>query len=430
MRKGQLLWIDAQCDGDAVSYCYLVAYWDDEFKTTEGVGTIKYDLQNATSSWESFYEHAVNVIKFLQPKNVISITGSTSVPPVTVLFVFYYEDAPAASQDIRHCAVEKLSWESAATHIIYELESKGAKAGQLIGIDAHNNLKEGSGRFAAFWNASLPALGDLRKDDYLKRVSKNDMDSWADQYEFARNHIQNVNYSHPIAVFGATSCVNMSTASTAVSWFTYGLISAAGNGVTNVFYAEDKVSKVELDKEKMEEKNFVADTQDKRFVNANSTAIEQKWMTSEEKTATTSSVFNFTHKEGVTLTPNATFTFGLPEGAEAALGLSLAFTKELTWQQTDSVMKSVTNKNTYEESFIIPPEHVAVCRVYTDRTELTAPYTMTFKSGRTSTGTWTGKKDVVNMLPVFFPINTSGISLFFYLSNKYFRYFTIFLSFQ
>lgn len=395
VKKGQILWIDAQCGGGTISYCYLVAYWDDGFKTSEGVGTIKYNLQNTVSSWESFYKNAADLVKFLQPKNVISITGSVSVFPITALFVFYYEDSPAEQmQDIRYCSVRGSTWEGAATNIIDELESNGAKAGQLIAIDGHNNSKEDQAIYAAFWNNSLPALGDLTRDNYLKRVTKNDMDSWSDHYQFARHHIQTENYKNPLVVFGATSSVNS------------GFITWLPNGVTTVFYATDVVHEVKVDEEKLEKTNSKVNIREQRFPNQFSEPARKTWMSAEEKTTTTSSVFNFKHTEGVTLTPSTTFTFGVPEGVQAAFGLSIAYTNQYEWQQTDSITKSVTTKNEYTDTFEVPPKHLAVCQVYADRTTFTAPYTMTFKSGRTSHGIWTATKEVVNMDHIFVPLGT------------------------
>ena len=182
-KKGQVLWIDAHVSKPNSDTIYS-AYWDDNIKSDEELD-IQYNLQDTKGSWADIYNRAVSVLETIDPKDVISVTGSLSTKTYSVLTVFYYKGNPVNRQNIKWIESRQYHWEDCANDIITQLKNNGAKMGQIISIDAHQNVSNNDAIIAAFWNASLPANGDLQTSYELK----DDNSSWSDHYEWISNTI-------------------------------------------------------------------------------------------------------------------------------------------------------------------------------------------------------------------------------------------------
>ena len=208
VKKRQIVWIDAH-NNDNDGAAIFSAFWDDNIKSDEPL-EIAFEEQNENYPWNQFYRNAAYKISTLRPESIISMTGSCNCHGRTVFFVFYYNNALTVErQDIHYTEARGDTWEKAAQRIISNLHNEGAKRGQIIGIDAHNNKPNGDAIFSAFWNSSLQPLGDLT----LQHRLKIDKDSWNDHYQWA------VRVTWYLDVHSITSSCNIK-----------------GNGVTYVFH--------------------------------------------------------------------------------------------------------------------------------------------------------------------------------------------------
>ena len=139
VQKGQLISIDAHNDGPN-GEAIMSALWDDNVKG-EGQLNMSYYKQNQNYEWSQFCSNAADFISNIDPKNNISITGSCNEKGRAVLYVFYHKgNTPTDTQNIRWCQVRGIHWNDAAQKLVDEMKKNGAKAGQIISINAHNNM--------------------------------------------------------------------------------------------------------------------------------------------------------------------------------------------------------------------------------------------------------------------------------------------------
>ena len=182
VQQNQLLWIDAHNNGPNEE-AIMSAYWDHNIKG-EGPLDISYYGQNNTFPWPDLYTNASIFVSNMHPKNLVSITASCNCNGKGVLYVFYYNTScPTLPQNIRWCEARAGSWNKAAEKLNATMENSGAKAGQIVGIDAHNNSPDGDAIFSAWWNLSLPATGD--QSNTIAYNARNDTASWNDHYSWA-----------------------------------------------------------------------------------------------------------------------------------------------------------------------------------------------------------------------------------------------------
>ena len=213
VQQGQLIWIDAHNNGLGLEAIFS-AFWDDAIKG-EGALDIAYHSQNADYSWSTFYAKASEFVANIHPKNLISMTASCNYDQYGVLYVFYYNRPISTSyQYIRWCEARANSWDEGAKQILFKMKQNGAKAGQVISIDAHNNGEEGDAIFSAWWNASLPVTGEL--GNTIQFRDRNDTTSWNDHYQWG-SYTANSPNGH-LNIHSITSCSNHN-----------------GNGVTYIF---------------------------------------------------------------------------------------------------------------------------------------------------------------------------------------------------
>ncbi|XP_063681649.1 uncharacterized protein LOC134816642 [Bolinopsis microptera] len=451
VKKGSILWIDAHCQGGVISSCHLTAYYDDRFETTEEQTYIKYKLINDSFSWETFYNQADQFVSMLEPRDVISITASCSmsykinyIPIVSnaVLFVFYYDNIyyhnnfqltvwgdpntaiPTAAisfesiplpalmmparemleltlnanlnarkhrekQIIKHCEVRDHSWSDAAAKIISELEDKGAKAGQIIAIDAHNNDQDGWAIFSAWWNESLPEFGDLK--GYMMKEGINNRDSWKEQAIKARDSIaEKSDGKEMIKVFSFTSSINELML-----------------GVTYTFYAKDKVVSFILDEEKLITEEPVRRFKKTPTTQSNTADVNvEHWETLRESSENTSTFkTSYVQTSGWTLTAGAEIP--VPE-TPATISATVQKTQTERWEKTTEIVNKEGTSFEIKVEFIIPPKSILVVRFIEEIREFSAPYTMTMESGRVCSGIWKATNTTVHTREKSFPMDTPG----------------------
>merc|ERR1719277_1589855 len=145
VKKGQLLWINAHNNGPQ-GQAIMSAFWDDSLKGDEGALSIEYHVKNDNDSWYEFYESSSQYLAILRPENVISVTSSCNYGGKAVLFVFNYKCQKLSGNDrqkIWFSHESSFAYETAAKLLVDKMINDGAKAGQIIAIDVHNNNDEG-----------------------------------------------------------------------------------------------------------------------------------------------------------------------------------------------------------------------------------------------------------------------------------------------
>ncbi|XP_063688756.1 uncharacterized protein LOC134821876 [Bolinopsis microptera] len=298
-------------------------------------------------------------------------------------------------QIIKHCEVRDNDWNGAAERIISELENKGAKAGQIIAIDAHNNAATGQAIFSAWWNESLPNFGDL--NGYMMKEGINNLNSWEAQAIEARDFItnlQSVGNGKTIKVFSFTSCINNFVLS---------------YGVTYTFYAKDEVVKdgFILDEENIKKKEPVRCMQIPASTHDNPTDVITDYTLtlseSSEKTSTFTSTYERT--SGWKLTAGANIT--LPD-IPVTISTTAEKNQSETWKEMKEFFTKESNALQTTTKFNIPAQSILVVKVIEEISEFSAPYKMTMVSGRVSSGIWITKKRAVTTSSKPFPLDTPG----------------------
>lgn len=368
VKKRQLLWIDAhnnEPDGDAI----MSAFWDDKI-AGDGPLEIAFHAQNAKYSWDEFYKQAANKVSTLHPESVISMTGSCNAGGSAIFYVFYYSDTPLVNaQHIRYCEARASStWEAAAQGIASKLMNEGAKVGQIICVDAHNNDNDGDAIFSAFWNASLPAYGDLQ----IKHKTKNDKQSWDHHYQWASNTI--ASESGNLDVHSITSSCN-----------------SGGYGVTYIFHASDDVLSLEyqLDQGKISESaSKVIATQ----YNRNDTSVDQKitFAYTESNGTSTDNTSSFSHETGTSITVGTEFKAGVPFISEGKISTEITQSYSHTWGQETTISNDFSSSTEATVEVVAKPQMEVKCEFTIQEAKMDVPYVMTLKSGKRSTGIWKG----------------------------------------
>jgi len=180
VKRGQIISIDAHSsseNGEAI----FTAYYSKALMS-KGDLNIKYKSDNADYDWPKFYDRACAAAGS-DTTDVISITSSINSGGDAVTYVFSY-DAPASTPESREITwVESRSgsWNGAAIDIIAKIKATGAKRGQVLGIDAHNNGCSHEAMFSAYLDLTAPGYGDLD----IKFVSVGGSASWESYYNQA-----------------------------------------------------------------------------------------------------------------------------------------------------------------------------------------------------------------------------------------------------
>lgn len=183
VKRGQIISIDAH-NNEPTGQAIFSAYYSKTLMS-KGDLNIKYEVDNAGYPWSKFYDRACAAAGS-DITDLISITSSINSGGTSVTFVFRY-DAPASrpeSGKITWVQSRSQSWDGSATDIIAKIKATGAKRGQVLGIDAHNN---GCGDshdaiFSAYVDLTAPGYGNL---DIEFKPDNTDKDGWATCYNRA-----------------------------------------------------------------------------------------------------------------------------------------------------------------------------------------------------------------------------------------------------
>lgn len=183
VKRGQIISIDARNnneDGQAIFSAYY-----SKALMSKGDLNIKYEVDNAGDGWATFYDRACAAAGS-DITDLISITSSINEGGRSVTFVFRY-DAPASrpeSGKITWVESRSQTWNGAATDIIAKIKATGAKRGQVLGIDAHNNGCGDSDLaiFSAYVDLTAPGYGNL---DIEFKSDNTDKYGWATFYNRA-----------------------------------------------------------------------------------------------------------------------------------------------------------------------------------------------------------------------------------------------------
>jgi len=181
VKRGQIISIDAHSNPGSDNI--FTAYYSKAL-LSKGDLNIKVAIQDAGYSWKTFYNKACAVAGS-DTTDVISITSSHNGYGSSVTFVFSY-DAPASAPESRQITwVESRSktWNGAATDIIAKIKAAGAKRGQVVGIDAHNNgcTSVDDAIFSAYLDLTAPGYGNLN----IKYQGQNAKSAWKTFYNQA-----------------------------------------------------------------------------------------------------------------------------------------------------------------------------------------------------------------------------------------------------
>lgn len=351
----------------------MSAFWDDAIEGEKGTLSVSYDVKNGHGSWYEFYENASQCLAILPPENVISVTSSCNYGGRAVLFVFYYDCKKLSGNDrqkIWFSHESSFAYETAANKVIAKMINDGAKAGQIIAIDVHNNNNAGDARFCAFFNRGLPSNGDL--NNMIQVKAKNDTASWEDHYKWASNLIYN--QEKLVNPHSITSCCN-----------------GGGKRVTYVFLEKDEVLNVEFTFEKWQ----ISDSKPKviaRITNENRATRKTmiKFKFSETTAVSSSNTSSFVHKLGVSLKVGAKFKTGFPRIAGGKVSTELTTSYEHTWGQEFTVANNFSEDKGGEVEVEAEANTKVTCVYTVQEAKLVVPYVMTLRSGRKSSGTWNG----------------------------------------
>eukprot|EP00794_Sanderia_malayensis_P012816 gene12816-14129_t len=160
--RGQVLAVDAHNNGARTQAMFSAFYDLNHPSNGEQALNLAYEHQNASYSWQEFYETASRQVKGVKSEDIVTLTGCCNEKGHSVFFAFYhYPSHGPADHNVAFIDSRADSWNGAADAIIGNLNRCGAKQGQILSIDAHNNKEDEKAIFSAFWDANLPSQGRL-----------------------------------------------------------------------------------------------------------------------------------------------------------------------------------------------------------------------------------------------------------------------------
>ena len=369
VKKGQLVYINAH-GGSTVT-----AYYDDSIKSEEPLD-IAYDFQwkYNNTPFEELYKRAADYASSIRPENLISMTGSFDNTNAIVFFVFHYVGEKANEQQrIRWSTGKQWAWKDSADEAIANLMNDGAKTGQIICTDTHFADWHAKSLHVAFWNASLPAKGDLQIEYELKF----DKESWENHYRWA---------SKEIFESGESKGENLNLHSVTSSWAKHEY------RVTFVLRQADEIESIDYDLDNgkiLESKPVVLST----VTNENKTDTgDQKMLFKYEQSSvhSTSNTSSFNHTAGASLQVGTTFSWGVPIILEHEISASLTTGYEHSWGQETTVSNDFSSSSAASVEVVAPPKTTVKCDFKMQKSEMEVPYVITMKSGRTNRGVWHG----------------------------------------
>ncbi|KAK3232866.1 hypothetical protein CYMTET_56804, partial [Cymbomonas tetramitiformis] len=170
VKRGQILSIDAHNNSPAGDAIFSAHYNPGLPAADEAPLKVFFSPQNAMYAWDTFYRNASTHIESALPscKDIICITGSCNEGGGAVMYVFAYGDC----KDIQYLETRSFSWQQAADDLISHLEAAGVQRGQVLSIDAHNNIPDGDAIMSCHYCQKLPAKGTLKINYFLQNSTK------------------------------------------------------------------------------------------------------------------------------------------------------------------------------------------------------------------------------------------------------------------
>jgi len=101
---------------------------------------------------------------------------------------------------------------------------------------------------------------------------------------------------------------------------------------------------------------------------------------------TVSNTSTFTHQWGISISRSAKFSCELPTVFKGEISTTTTGSVSLTWGKTETFQKTVSGKH----PVVAAPFTKVICEVVANEAMMDVPYTMYFKSGKTSGGMWKG----------------------------------------
>lgn len=101
---------------------------------------------------------------------------------------------------------------------------------------------------------------------------------------------------------------------------------------------------------------------------------------------TVSSTSSFTHQWGISISRSAEFSAKLPTVADGKITNTVTGSVSFTWGKTEAFEETVSGKH----PVVAAPFTKVICKVVANEATMDVPYTMYFKSGKTSGGRWKG----------------------------------------
>jgi len=180
VQDGQILNIDAHNNGPSEAAIFSAFYC----KTRVARGPLKlaYQSWNEPSAWEGIYCMATDKISdlALHQLELTAVTGALNEGNRNILYLFMRESS------VSFVECRGGAWNPTADAIIQKLRDAGVRRGQVLGIDAHNSGENEQAIFSAYYDLSLPDLGELS----ITYNVQNSNSSWAAIYEGACGQAQ------------------------------------------------------------------------------------------------------------------------------------------------------------------------------------------------------------------------------------------------
>jgi hypothetical protein len=163
VKRGQIISIDAH-NNAPTGKAIFSGHYSKQYPS-KGELDITYHVQNSQTSWATHYNNADTAVKS-DFTDLICITSSINSGNYAVTYAFSYSTpaSNAESQTLTWVEARENYWSDAAKSIIKKIRDSGAKRGQVVGIDAHNNGCSDTAIMSAVLDLNAPGYGDLDID--------------------------------------------------------------------------------------------------------------------------------------------------------------------------------------------------------------------------------------------------------------------------
>ena len=204
VKRDQLVSINAHNNGKREDAIFAAFY--DLNEPGNGDLNLAYEFQNASYGWDKFYQTAAQQIQGIKANDVISLTGCCNQKGRSVFYAFIQFPSQGSDNLVRYVESRSGSWNGAADGVIGALVANGAKQGQLLSIDAHNNGENEDAILSAFWDPSLPSTGPLA----IGYKGFNAKCGWRTFYDNVVAECNKMNRKDLVSITGSINCSDSS----------------------------------------------------------------------------------------------------------------------------------------------------------------------------------------------------------------------------